>query len=210
MTKIIIVDDHTLIRNGFVKLITGKWGLEVVAECKSAFELMNTLKKVECDVIVLDINLPDKSGIEILYDLKTLHPKVKILILSMYPEESFAVRALKAGALGYLNKKSAADELVKAIRRVANGNKYVSESLAERLADAITQDDTNKPHELLSDREFQVLMLIGSGKSMQEITGALSVSLSTVNTYRRRILDKMNLETTQELIRYAIKNGLVD
>lgn len=210
MTKIIIVDDHALIREGFNKLISGQWGLEVVAECESAFSLMDTLKKVECDVIVLDINLPDKSGIDVLFDLKTQWPDIKILVQSMYSEERFAVRAFKAGALGYLDKKSASDELVKAIRRVARGAKYVSESLADQLANALTQKTPEKPHDVLSDREFQVLTLIGDGKSTQEVADTLSVSLSTVNTYRKRILDKMNLKTNQELIRYTIKSGLVD
>jgi DNA-binding NarL/FixJ family response regulator len=210
MTKVIVVDDHSLIREGLKKLLVGQWDMEVVAECESASELMDKLKRVECDVVVLDINLPGKSGIEVLYDLKTQGPGVKTLVLSMYPEERFATRALKAGAMGYLNKKSASEELVRAIRRISRGGKYVSESLADQLVGELTHDKSATPHELLSDREFQVLMLIGAGKSVQEITDALSVSLSSVNTYRRRILDKMELKTTQELMRYAIKNGLVD
>ena len=208
--KVVIVDDHALVREGFKKLISDQWDMEVVAECATASELLEVLDKVRCDVLVLDINLPDRSGMDVLYDLKVRHARSKVLMLSMHPEERFGTRALKACASGYLSKGCAASELTRAIRRLASGGRYISEALADQLAVDMQQGGTHSPHELLSDREFQVLTLIGEGKSTQQMTSQLSVSQSTVNTYRMRILQKMNLKTTRELIRYAIHHSLVD
>jgi DNA-binding NarL/FixJ family response regulator len=210
MIKIIIVDDHVLIREGLKKIIDGEWGMEVVAECTTSSSLLDIINKVEYDIIILDINLPDKSGLELLKDLIIRFPRIKVLILSIHPEERYAIRALKTGASGYLTKQSAAEELVKSIKRISQGGRYVSESLADKLAFNLTSPKSEKPHELLSDREFQVLLLIGSGKTIKETGEELSVSLSTINTYRKRIFEKMKLETNQELIRYTIINNLID
>lgn len=161
-------------------------------------------------MIILDINLPDQSGLDVLKELKSMHPDLKVLILSMYPEDRFAVRALKAGANGYVTKESANTELIKAIRKVMQGRKYVSESLAEKLAFGLESDSGRPPHEKLSDREFQVLCLLGSGSGINAIASRLSLSVSTVNTYRSRILEKMDMKTNMELIHYCVKNNLVD
>jgi DNA-binding NarL/FixJ family response regulator len=210
MSKIIIVDDHPLVREGFKKLIGESWGMEVVGECSTASEALETISQVECDVVVLDIGLPDKSGLEALKDIRIRKPEVRVLMLSIHPEERYAIRALRAGACGYLTKKSAAEDLIKAIQRIERGGRYVSEELADRLAYELSQDKSEVLHEKLSDREFEVLRLIGSGSTSQDIAKTLSISLSTVNTYRKRILSKMDMTSNQQLMRYAITNQLID
>ncbi len=210
MINIIITDDHSLIREGLKKLIEQRMGMQVTAECKTASELYDSLKQVDCQVLVLDINLPDKNGLELLKDLKITFPMLKILILSIHSEKMFAVRALKSGAAGYLTKSAASIELIRAIERISKGGRYVSESLAELLANNLGSPASEISHEKLSDREFQVLLHIGSGKTPQEITKKLSVSLSTINTYRQRILQKMDMKSNLELVRYCLKENLVD
>jgi DNA-binding NarL/FixJ family response regulator len=210
MIRIFIADDHYLVREGFKKLIDRELGMKVIAEAKDANEVLSTIPDTEFDVMVLDINMPGKSGLDLLKDLKQIIPKVKVLILSIQPEDRFAIRALKMGAAGYITKESAPDELVKAIQKVHQGGKYVSQTLAEKLAFELDSDADRPPHEKLSDREFQVFQLIGAGKSMNEISEQLILSLSTVTTYRTRILEKMNMKTNAEIIHYAIKNNLVD
>jgi two-component system, NarL family, invasion response regulator UvrY len=182
----------------------------VVAEAGDAREVIQAIKTNELDVVVLDISLPGKSGLELLKDVKLEHPKLPILILSMHPEDRFAVRALKAGAAGYVTKESAAEELIKAIRKVIQGRKHVSAALAEKLAFNLEADTEKPAHEELSDREYQVLCLIAAGKTVRQISEELYLSMSTVNTYRARILQKMNMKTDAELIRYAIQNQLID
>ncbi|RPI50405.1 MAG: DNA-binding response regulator, partial [Chloroflexi bacterium] len=162
------------------------------------------------DVVVLDISMPDRSGLDILKQIRSERPKLPVLVLSMYSEDQYAIRVLKAGASGYLTKDSAADELVKAIRKVVSGGRYVSPLLAEKLAFEIGDDSSRLPHEALSDREFQVLRMIAAGKSVKEIAAELSLSVKTVSTYRARLLEKMNLGTNAELIHYAIQNNLID
>lgn len=210
MINIIITDDHTLIREGLKKLIGQRMDMQVAAECTKASEVLDALKSVECDVLVLDINLPDKNGLDLLRELKAFHPNLRVLILSMHPERMYAVRAIRSGAAGYLTKSSAPGELVKAIERIWKGGRYVSEELADLLAVEIESPVSETPHEKLSDREFQVLLLIGSGKATRDMAKELSVSLSAINTYRQRILRKMNMKSNPELIRYCIKNDLVD
>jgi DNA-binding NarL/FixJ family response regulator len=185
-------------------------GMQVTAECSKSSEVLDALKRAECDVLVLDINLPDRSGLDLLKELKATEPDLKVLMLSMHPEEMYAVRALKSGAAGYLTKIAAPKELIKAIERIWRGGRYVSEELADQLAVELGSPVSETPHESLSDREFQVLLLIGAGKAPQQMTDILSVSLSTINTYRQRILMKMNMGANPELIRYCIKNDLVD
>jgi DNA-binding NarL/FixJ family response regulator len=210
MIRILIVDDHLLIREGFKKIIGHEVDMQVVAECQNAAEVTDFLRNGECDVIVLDINIPGKSGLDLLKELPLRETGMKVLMLSMNPEERFALRALQAGASGYLTKDTAAEELVEAVRKVYYGGKYVSRSLAEQLATYV-QYDADKPlHANLSDREFQVLQLVAAGKTVDEIAEHLALSASSVKTYRQRILQKLNLKSTAELIHYALKNDLVD
>jgi two-component system invasion response regulator UvrY len=208
--KVLIADDHALIREGLKKILQSAHDISDIREAQNAREVIEEVKKEDLDVVVLDISLPGKSGLELLKDLKQYYPKLPVLILSMHPEDRFAVRALKAGAAGYVTKESAVEELIKAIRKVVQGRKYVSPALAEKLAFDLEADTGRPPHESLSDREYQVLCLIASGKTVREIAGELFLSMSTVNTYRSRILEKMNMKTDADLIRYAVQNHLID
>lgn len=210
MIRILIVDDHVLIREGLRKILKEAPDMSVVSEAQNAREVFECLKADNPDVVVLDISLPGKSGLEILKDLKQEKPDLPVLILSMHPEDRFAVRALKAGAAGYVTKESAAQDLIKAIRKVVQGRKYVSASLAEKLAFDLEASTGKALHEQLSDREYQVMCMIAAGKAVKEISAELFLSVSTVNTYRARILEKMNMKTDAELIRYAIENQLID
>ncbi|OGU28631.1 MAG: DNA-binding response regulator [Ignavibacteria bacterium GWA2_35_9] len=210
MIKVFIADDHSLIREGFKKLLKDEMDIEVVGEAGNAKDTMEFVLKNNVDVLSLDINLPDKSGLDLLKELREFKPGLRVLILSMHPEDRFAMRVLKAGAFGYVTKESAGEELVKAIRKVHNGGKYVSATLAEKLVFEI-QSGSDKPvHEILSDREFQVFQMIASGKTLAEIADSLSLAVTTVSTYRARILEKLNLHSNAELIHYAITNKLLD
>lgn len=210
MIRILIVDDHTLIREGFKKILNEESDLKVVREALTGREAIEFSAKEKLDIILLDISLPDQSGLDVLSALKRRSKKIPVLILSMYPEERFAVRALKAGASGYITKESAAEELVRAIRKILAGGKYISPSLAEKLAGDL-QHDTDRPrHETLSNREYEVLCLIASGKTVSEIGEKLSLSVKTISTYRARVLEKMDMKTNAELTHYAIGNHLVD
>ncbi|HET6266988.1 MAG TPA: response regulator transcription factor [Acidobacteriota bacterium] len=210
MIRILIADDHVLIREGLKKIIKEDSLMEVAAEAQDAREIFERLKQGKIDIVVLDLSLPGKNGLEILKDLKEQNPNLPVLILSMHPEDRFAVRALKAGASGYLTKESAAQELIKAIRHIVQGRKYVSPTLAENLALYLQEGTERPPHETLSDREYQILCLIAGGKTMKEIAQRLFLSISTVNTYRSRVLSKMNMKNDADLIRYAVQNRLVD
>jgi len=211
MINILIADDHSLIREGFKKILSREDDLAVVGEAGNAAGIMDILSKNICDVIVLDISMPGKTGLDILSDIRIQYPNVKILILSMHSEEHYALRALKGGALGYLTKESAPDELITAIRKIHNGRMYISEVVAEQLAYNIGGKKKEKLlHEDLSDREFQVIQMLASGKSITDISARLSISSSTVSTYRQRIMEKLHLTNTSELILYAIENHLMD
>lgn len=207
--KIFIADDHLLIREGLKKLLAYETDLKIVGEADNPDDTLDYISNNEVDILILDINLPGKSGLDILKQLKMFKPGLHVLILSMYPEEQFAERTLKAGASGYLTKESAPDELINAIRRVAKGGKYISHQLAEKL---IFKKDAEYelPHQALSDREFQVLKLMARGKSQVDISSELNLSTSTINTYRSRILEKLGLKTNAELIHYALQNKLID
>ena len=210
MIRVLIVDDHTLIREGFKKILNEEADLKVVKEARTGREAIEFATKEKFDIILLDINLPDHSGLDVLSALKQRSLKTPLLVLSMYPEDRFAVRALKAGASGYITKESAAEELVKAIRKILAGGKYISPSLAEKLASDL-QKNTDKPrYEALSNREYEVFCSIASGKTVSEIAEKLSLSVKTISTYRTRILEKMNMKTNAELTHYAIDNHLVD
>jgi DNA-binding NarL/FixJ family response regulator len=208
--KILIVDDHELIREGLKKVLVKHTEMSVVGEACDSIELHDQLKRLQVDIIIMDISLPGRSGLDLVNDLKKSYPEIKVLILSMHPEERFAIRALKAGAAGYLTKQSAAQELVKAIKRVMNGGKYISPALAEQLALEIESPSDKPAHELLSNREFEIMRMIGFGKSVSEIGEELSLSVNTVTSYRARIMEKMKMKTNAELIRYAIQHQLVE
>ncbi|MCX6141684.1 MAG: response regulator transcription factor [Ignavibacteriales bacterium] len=208
MIKIFIADDHVLILEGVKKILREESDMIVVGEARSGIEILERIGKSDCDILLLDLSLPDKPGLDVLKDIKKRFPHLHVLILSMFPEEVFAVRALKAGADGYLTKDSAAKELVVALRKVADGRKYVSDALSQELAVNVASRGGRAPHEDLSDREFQVLRMIGAGKTVTHIAAELNVSVSTVNTHRMHILEKMGMHTNAELMHYAIENKL--
>jgi len=210
MIRVLITDDHPLVREGLIKILLNESDMEVAGEARTAPEMLDLLRQKGVDVLVLDISLPGKSGLDVLKELRAEHPKLPILILSMHPEDRFALRVLKTGAAGYVTKESAPEELVKAIRKVHQGGKYVSETLAEKLAVGI-EEDTGKPlHESLSDREYEILQMIATGKKTGEIARELSLSVRTVNTYRTRIFEKMHMKTNAQLIHYALEHRLID
>jgi DNA-binding NarL/FixJ family response regulator len=209
MIRIIVTDDHHLIRSGFAKLIDQESDMELIGEASGGGELMDLLETCSCDVLVLDISLPDKSGLEVLKDVLFRYPSIKILILSMHPEELYAVRAMKDGACGYITKSSAPEELVRAIRKIFRGGMYLSNKLAQQLALTLTSD-TVPLHEQLSDREYQVLIAIGAGMAVHEIAEQCCLSVNTINTYRRRVLKKLHLHSTAELIQYGIQHNLIE
>ena len=209
MLKILIADDHPVFRRGLKQIIAETTDIVVADEAADGLEVLNKVKVGDFDVVLLDISMPGKTGIDVLAQLKYERPKLPVLMLSMHPEEQYAVRALRAGASGYLTKESAPDELVGAIRKVSTGGKYVSASLAERLA-SLLQKAEQLPHDILSRREYQVMCLMASGKTVSEIAKELSLSVKTISTYRSRILEKMKMKNNAELTRYAINNSLID
>jgi DNA-binding NarL/FixJ family response regulator len=210
MLRILIADDHPVFRQGLRQILNEASDMVVTDEVGLGLEVIGKVRAGCYDVVLLDISLPGINGIEILKQLKKEHPLLSVLILTMHPEEQYAVRALKAGASGYLTKESTPDELVTAIRKVSTGGKYVSSSLAEKLAYELGRMDEQAPHETLSDREYQIMLLIASGKTVTQIARELSLSIKTISTYRSRILEKMRMKNNAELTYYAIKNQLVD
>ncbi len=210
MIDILIVDDHAVVRAGLRQIISGVSGMAVADEAGDAGEALSKIKKNVYSVVVLDISMPGKSGLDVLKEIRDSYPKLPVLMLSMYPEDQYAVRALRSGASGYMTKDSAPEELVTAIRTVAAGRKYISSDLAERLAYNLDVDVKKEPHEILSDREYQVLCMIASGKTISEIADQLSLSVKTISTYRSRILEKMQLKNNAEMTNYAIRNHLID
>jgi len=209
MIKILIGDDHAIVRRGLKQIVEESHDM-IVDEAKNGQEVLEKTRKNRYDILVLDISLPDKSGLDVLKHLKNTKPDLPILVLSIHPEEQYAVRVLRAGASGYLSKDSAPDELAAAIRRVSQGRKYVSASLAEKLAINLDKSTETPIHETLSDREFQVMCMIASGKTVTQIAEKLFLSVKTISTYRSRILEKMQMQNNAEITHYAIKNGLVD
>jgi|SRR5208283_4958204 len=210
MIDILIIDDHAVVRAGMRQIILGCPDMAVIEELFDSRDVILTLRKRKFSVVILDIGLPDKNGIEVLKEIKNEFPLLPVLILSMYPEDQYAIRALRSGAAGYVSKDSAPEELITALRTVATGRKYVSRALAGKLAVHLDVDAKKELHEALSDREYQVLCLIASGRTISEIAEGLCLSVKTVSTYRCRILDKMHLKNNAELINYAIKNRLTD
>ncbi len=208
MIRVLIADDHAIVRKGFLQIVNETPDMRVVGEAANGQEVLEKVREMDCDVLVLDISMPRFSGLESLREIRYLRPELPVLILSMHSEDQYAIRSLKAGAAGYLNKETAVEELVTAIRKVVSGGKYLSVSAAEKIALEIGNSSDKPPHERLSNREYSVLLMIGSGKSISEIADDLSLSVKTVSTYRTRILEKMNMKTNADLIRYVIENDL--
>jgi DNA-binding NarL/FixJ family response regulator len=210
MLKVLVVDDFPLFRRGVRDLLAEGFQGVKIGEAGNAHEMLELLRRKSWDVAVMDISMPGMNGLDALKLVKQEFPDLPVLILSMHPEEQYAIRLFKAGADGYLTKSSAPEELVKAIKKVHGGGKYVSSSLGETLAFTVKSGAEKNPHELLSDREYQVLCLIGSGKTVSEIADRTNLSVTTISTYRTRILEKMRMKTSAELTRYAIQEGLVE
>lgn len=210
MIRVLVADDHAVVRRGVVQILDEAPDLVAAGEASSGRQVLQKVQENDYDVLVLDIGMPDGSGLEVLHQLRTLRPELRVLILSMYPERQYALRALKAGAAGYLTKESAPDELVAAVRRIAQGGKYITQSLAEELTAALVGEAEKSPEEILSDREFQVVCMLAEGKTIAGIAEELSLSVKTISTYRARVLEKLNLSNTAEIIRYAFEHKLVE
>lgn len=208
--KVLIADDHPVVRHGLKQILSAHPDVVVVGEAKNGNEALELARKLEWDVAVLDFSMPGRSGLDLLSEIKREFPQRPVLILSMHPEEVHARRVLKAGAAGYMNKESAGEELVAAIRKVGGGGKYVSASLAEKLAVELAPDSQKPPHETLSDREYRVMWLLASGKPIKRIAKEMFLSPSTISTYRIRILRKLGLGTNAELVQYAVKHQLIE
>lgn len=209
MINVLIADDHAVVRRGIRQILSEEPEVNVLGEASNSDEIMAQLYDHDWDLIILDITMPGKNGLDVLIEIKRKRPEIKVLILSMHPEEEIALRALKTGASGYLNKDSVPGELIRAIRKVNGGGKYISSSLAESLAFNIEKDAGIPRYELLSEREFQVMCLIASGNTLSQIADELSLSVKTISTYRTRILDKLHMKSNVELTHYAIKHKLV-
>jgi two-component system invasion response regulator UvrY len=207
---ILIADDHAILRRGLKEILMGELEGAVFHEAGSAQNVLDHIQILPCDLVILDITMPGRSGLDLLRDLQQLRPALPVLMLSMHPENQYAKRVLRAGASGYMNKETAPKELVKAVRKVLAGGRYVSAEFAEKLAADLCANDTRLPHERLSDREFEVVRMIASGKTTSQIAEELHLSVTTVSTYRARILEKMGMANNAELMRYAMHNRLVD
>ncbi len=210
LTRILIADDHEVVRRGLKGILTDAFPKSKIGEARTSQETVEAVHKQDWDIILLDINMPGRSGLEVLEDIKRLHPQLPVLVLSAFSEEDYAVRAIKLGASGYLTKQSASDELITAIRKALAGGKYVTASLAEKLAASVAGETAGDPHDALSNRELQVLRLVASGKTLKEIAFDLNLSEKTIGTYRMRIAEKLRLSTNVELTRYALQHKLVD
>lgn len=210
MIRVLVADDHAIVREGLKQILGEVRDMAVRDEAASGQEVLAKLRTGTFDVLLLDISMPGRSGLEILKEIREERPKLPVLILSMHAEEQYAVRALRAGAAGYLTKASAPEELIGAIRKVSSGRKYVSASLAEKLAGDLEVDTRRPPHEGLSDREYQVMLMLAGGQSVTEIAAELCLSVKTISTYRTRVMEKMNMKKNAELTLYAVQNRLID
>ena len=210
MIKVMLVDDHPVVRQGIRLILSANGEIDVIAEAANAAEAVQKIRNQELDLVVLDLNLPDQNGFWVLAELQRSHPTLPVLVLSIQPEEHMAVRALKAGARGFLNKESAPEELAKAVRTVADGKRYISPRLAEWLAVDVSGHRESLPHERLSDREYQVMCLLASGRSISEIAAQLNRSANTISTYRTRIMQKMAIENNAGLTEYALNHQLIN
>lgn len=210
MIKVLIADDHALIRKGLKQLLDDTDDMRMTGEAENGMQAIRMVDESAFDVVLLDISMPDKHGIEVLKQIKANHPQLPVLMLSMHPEEQYALRSMKSGAAGYLNKQSAPLQLVTAIRQVASGKKYISTELAEQLANGLSQGYQELLHQTLSNREYQTLCLMASGKKLSEMAEIMSLSPKTVSVYRSRLLEKMKLKNNAEAIHYAISNHLIE
>jgi len=210
MIKVLIADDHGILRRGLKEILGREMEGAVCGEAKDAQEVLAKIQNDHWDLVILDLSMPGRSGLDALRDIKEMQPNLPILVLSMHSEDQYGKRILKAGASGYMNKESAPEELIKAIRKVLAGGRYVSPALAERIVLELNEDMTRPAHETLSDREFEVLRMIASGKTVTQIAEELHLSKATVSTYRKRILEKMKMTTTPQVMRYALSNHLVN
>lgn len=208
MLRVLIADDHPIVRKGIRQILEETRNIQSIDEAETGQEVLEMVRKGRFDIVLLDISMPGMNGIDALEELKKLKPSLPVLILSMYPEEEYAVRALKAGASGYLTKKSAPDELATAIKKIYKGERYISPAVADLLASNLMEDLDRPLHESLSNRELQVMRMIVAGKALKEIAGEISLSPKTVSTFRSRILQKLNITSNAELIQYALKNKL--
>lgn len=209
MLRILIADDHAIIRKGLKQILVEEYPTAFIDEVGDAEAVLKKALKSEWDIIISDLSMPGRSGLDVVRDIKQNFPKIPVLILSIHPEEQYGVRVLRAGAAGYLSKEAAADELINAVKRVLLGRKYISPSIAEKMAEELDRDSDKPPHELLSDREFHVFKLLAEGKGVSEIAESLSLGITTVSTYRSRIISKMKLKTNADLTRYALENHLI-
>jgi DNA-binding NarL/FixJ family response regulator len=210
MIRVLVADDHAVVRRGVLQILAETPEVIAADEAASGREVLQAVGEQDYDLVVLDVAMPGGGGLEVLKQLQALKPGMPVLMLSIYPEKQYALRALRAGAAGYLTKESAPEELVAAIRHVVQGKKYISRSLAEALAAELAGQANQEPHQTLSDREYQVMCRLAAGKTVTEVAQELSLSVKTVSTYRTRILDKLNLENTAEIVRYAMQRGLVE
>jgi len=210
MIRVLIADDHAILRRGLKEILLRELDGVICGEAEDAEQILEQVQSREWDLIILDITMPGRSGLDVMRDLKAVRPKLPVLFLSMHPEDQYGKSVLKAGAAGYMNKESAPEELIKAIHKVLSGGRYVSPALAEKLAVDLNKDTGRPVHDALSDREFEVLRMIASGRTVTQIAEELHLSVPTVSTYRARILEKMNMTTTAELMHYALRNHLVD
>ena len=207
--KILIADDHAIVRHGLKQILADEFKKSAFGEARNGQEVLDSVWKQDWDVVVLDITMPGRSGLEVLKEIKKAKPKLPVLVLSMHPEDQFAVRVLKSGASGYMTKESAPGELVGAVKKIMAGGRHISTSVAEIMATYLTMDSKRPPHEQLSNREFQVMRMIASGKTVSEIARMLSLSVRTISTYRARILEKTGMKTNAELTHYAFQHSLV-
>ena len=210
MTRVAIADDHALVRRGLAELLREMDDLDVVAEAESGDALVRAVRDTAVDVVVMDMNMPGPTGLDLVKSLHAEFPDLPLLVLSAHPEDQYAVRVVRAGALGYLTKESAEADLVEAVRRVSQGKRFLTRALAEALLDALDADPDAMPHAALSDREYQVLRLLASGRTVGRIADDLALSVKTVSTYRARLLEKMGMSNNAELTRYALEHGVVD
>jgi len=209
LIRVLIADDHTIVRRGVKQLLAVEPGVEVVAEASDGTEALDRLREKKVDVVILDISMPGRSGLDTLKELKRLYPAISVIVLSMHPLDQYAVRVLRAGALAYITKESAPEELLQAVQKAYRGGRYITAELAELLADYVEKGDIEEPHKLLTDREFEVMLMIASGKGVSEIARELSISVKTVSTYKGRIVEKTGLASNSEITRYSIERDLL-
>jgi two-component system invasion response regulator UvrY len=208
--RVIVADDHPILRAGMVSVLNASSDLRVVAEAGNGAEVLRSIRDVQFDVLLLDVSMPGKSGLDLLRQIRKDNPRMPILMVSSFPEDQYALRSIKAGASGYITKMSAPADLVSAVRTIASGRKFITPGLAELLADHVERPDSATPHEGLSDREFQTLKMIAAGHSLTEIADVLCISVKTVSVYRSRVLEKMRMKSNVELTRYVVEHGLTD